>query len=756
MNLDFRTGILKVIQSGTILVRAPNGGALGTGFLVKESGLIVTCAHVVRSGQDAYFDEVDVEFTAGNRRVKAQVLTDFIDAEADVAFLEVGDDIPEECNSLPLGTSEGRTEHEYQSYGFPDIRKWSGGLLSRGMIVGTISDSHGRHLLQLSQSVETKPGFSGAPVWDVRAGLVVGMVAGGVGATRDGSGMPIPVAVTCEAIVAKNPQLKQVPFSIYGKSFQMIEQQTNAFLTSEQGLFIHGGFIHRNESTKLIDALMSGHGGNTAVLLGESGIGKSALLTNIIEEVRAREWPVLAFSLNSVAESVSVTDQLGRQLGLDASPAAVLAEAAGSHKCLIVIDQVDFASRVSGNYPQLKKAVRLLREEAARHPKMRLLFACRGSDYENDIELKEAIKSPKGLSPITLSALTHEIVVDIVARWGWANIAKSLTKKQLDLLSVPLHLRLFRECCDSGDTQLLDFHTSLDLFDKYWAAKQRSIEEHRGRPVAWWDIVKKLAEHMSNEQLLRAPAAILGKDAEDAEVMVSEHVLVREGQHFRFFHESFFDYAFARVFVPERKPVSDLLLGGEQQLFRRSQVRFILSFEREKHREAYERDLKSVFLSPHVRHHVKSAVLDLLKKHSDPTKFEWETLLDGIRFGSLRGQDMWQTIHGSRSWFELLDKQRTLEEWLADISRRQRAIFFLSSVQEEVPDRVVQIIESLAEPLESWRDELILLLDRSDVFVSRLFFEFFLRILDAGILDGIKPSGSFIAGFWSFVHIPRA
>ena len=64
--------------------------------------------------------------------------------------------------------------------------------------------------------------------------------------------------------------------------------------------------------------------------------------------------------------------------------------------------------------------------------------------------------------------------------------------------------------------------------------------------------------------------------ADDAQAMASEHVLIRDAQRYSFFHEGFFDYAFARRFAVRGLALLPLLRSYEQHLFRRAQMQQIL------------------------------------------------------------------------------------------------------------------------------------------------------------------------------------
>ena len=57
----------KVIGPTTIIVRIcqPNGAAIGTGFVVTEEGLIITCAHVVIDTGAGPGDTVRIRYGLG-------------------------------------------------------------------------------------------------------------------------------------------------------------------------------------------------------------------------------------------------------------------------------------------------------------------------------------------------------------------------------------------------------------------------------------------------------------------------------------------------------------------------------------------------------------------------------------------------------------------------------------------------------------------------------------------------------------------
>ena len=61
--------------------------------------------------------------------------------------------------------------------------------------------------------------------------------------------------------------------------------------------------------------------------------------------------------------------------------------------------------------------------------------------------------------------------------------------------------------------------------------------------------------------------------------MASEGVLTFDGRRYGFGHESFLDYCFARLFVNRPQSLVSFLQESEQHLFRRAQVRQVLTLK---------------------------------------------------------------------------------------------------------------------------------------------------------------------------------
>ncbi len=153
---------------------------------------------------------------------------------------------------------------------------------------------------------------------------------------------------------------------------------------------IAGAVIPRKEVADAMNTLSVPSGKSNVLFTGNAGTGKSGVGLQVVEAVRKIGWPVLAFRIDRLATMLSPKD-VGRQLDLPESPVTVLANIAQRQDCLLLIDQLDAVSKVSGRNPQYFNCVGEMINQAKAHPKMRLALLCRKFDIENDERLRPLI-----------------------------------------------------------------------------------------------------------------------------------------------------------------------------------------------------------------------------------------------------------------------------------------------------------------------------------------------------------------------------
>ena len=490
----------------------------------------------------------------------------------------------------------------------------------------------------------------------------------------------------------------------------------------------------------------------TGVLVtGEAGIGKSGVMLQVVEKLLNAGTPVVALRADRLTLT-QLPDDVGDQIGLPGSPAYVLADVAQGQDCVLVIDQLDALSLASGRNTNLFDCIYAIIQQAQAYSNMRILLACRKFDLDNDHRLRRLTDSDGIAETVAVARLAHETVLEVVAKFGLD--ADSLNSKQLDLLSIPLHLKLLSELVADEEIRALNFETAQDLHDRFWDHKQEMLEERLGRPVRWTQVVYALSDHMHGSQTLNAPEVKVEKWKRDTEAMVSEKVLVLENKRYSFFHEGFFDYAFARRFAGSTQSLLDLLASDEQHLFRRAQVRQILLYLRDTEPDRYIANLEETLASPVVRFHIKQVTFALLAELSKPAKEEWNVIsgFAGKDFSEPVTRLAWMTVRRP-SWFRVVASLGLVQQWLDDPDETfvDRTVSILNVIQRELPDRVAELVEPYVGKSVRWNTRLLQLALQGDWSQGRRFLELVLQLIDKGVLDSIESFTRNHSGVW--IHL---
>jgi Ni2+-binding GTPase involved in maturation of urease and hydrogenase len=115
-------------------------------------------------------------------------------------------------------------------------------------------------------------------------------------------------------------------------------------------VIIPNEIIPRGEVQTILNDLTSADRKRGVIISGEAGIGKSNIILQIIQELQENSYPILIFRVDTLT-ATSSPKELGRQLELPESPACVLASIANGRECILVIDQLDAVSEISGRNP---------------------------------------------------------------------------------------------------------------------------------------------------------------------------------------------------------------------------------------------------------------------------------------------------------------------------------------------------------------------------------------------------------------------
>ena len=512
----------------------------------------------------------------------------------------------------------------------------------------------------------------------------------------------------------------------------LIRELTESYAAGIQA-GIGGKVVDREELGQIFSAMDSDEK-RVALVTGKAGAGKSSLMRQAIAEARTRGWTVLALRVDRMEPRLTPRD-VGVSLGLPASPASSLAGVAGGGDCLLAVDQLDAVSLASGRSPDFFDCIGAVLEQTRHHPKMRVISACRKFDLDNDHRLRHLVGDDGIAHEVPLGPFDDATVRKLAANLGLNDTA--LSPRQVELLSLPIHLRLLSEPITDGGVSQMGFRTSKDLYDRFYRFKRERLESVFGLdPAEIQSAVSSMLEYMNKSENLFVPEPILadGQRQKAVSAMASENLIVRDGSRVSFFHESFFDYLFARSVAGSGDfDMATYVVNRNQSLFIRSQVRQILLHQREASPQDALRNVNRLLTDERIRPHLKSIVISLLGSLDDPKKEEWEALEPIL--DSEMSNHVWGAINGSPPWFDLLYRLGIVRRWLANGALADRAAWFIESVHKDRPDAVAKSLSPYIGQPAPWDKRLIGLITRFHFGSGRELFNMAVRVVETGALD---------------------
>jgi len=476
-----------------------------------------------------------------------------------------------------------------------------------------------------------------------------------------------------------------------------IKRSNQRYLESYAPFGIGGAIISRNEAQQALAALTDDEGPAVILLTGNAGTGKSGVIREILSELEVSNSTFLAFRIDNRL-GISSTAALGQALcNRSENPLHTLQSLAPNGRAILFIDQIDAISEVSGRTGAIREVIFEFLDCARMSKSVRIIAACRTYDLTNDSALLQLEKAQR----------VHRIEIKLL---DWASevepllISKgipceAISTKQRELLVLPLNLALFLEVYEHNEMTMA-FQSTTELFDRLVEKKQRAIASRGFPDFGVLPALSHLAQVMSNDQSLDASATVLDHFPHAVDLLATEHLISRVDGRINFFHESLFDYAFARGFVGDRRNVLDFLREDEQPLFRRTQVRQILAMYRQAAQVAYIRQLGELLNSPDVRYHLKDAVMRWLGGLDRMTDAELDVVLALDSPAEQMPPLVRMAVYSQLMLLPVLLRRGLIDRWLSSDfeGRREDALKILRNSAKAFPAEV-------AHALRIWWDE---------------------------------------------------
>lgn len=439
---------------------------------------------------------------------------------------------------------------------------------------------------------------------------------------------------------------------------------------------------------------------------GCAGSGKSGIIRGVIDFLAEKSMKYLVLRIDHYLECNSIIE-LGKSIfNSDESPIVTFKRAYPDRELVVVIDQLDAISEISGRNGAIKRIVSELISECQSFGSIKVVLSCRTFDLENDNSIKGYLSNPERANRINIPKLHWELEVSpILKNCGFDE--SSISEKQKMLLSQPINLAIFLEINDKE----LVFTNSNNLHDEFLKKKKRDIS-NKGYSINWnpVKVLTIIAESMSRKQTLSAPVTLLDDYNRAEEVLQTEGLITCSNNKLSFYHESFFDFLFARSFVSKEISIVDFLLEHEQHLFRRTQVRQILESQRMNNLDGYINDIENLFSNKKIRYHIKDSIAKWMGSLPDPKLEElnlvWKLFYPCTDLNPL----LKNIILTNGQWLVLLLENNRVSVLLESENTRDlnSIIFFLRKNANTAPDQISIILKKWWELDQENRSDYLL------------------------------------------------
>ncbi|MCY4371835.1 MAG: hypothetical protein OXF41_20995 [bacterium] len=477
------------------------------------------------------------------------------------------------------------------------------------------------------------------------------------------------------------------------------------------------------------------------VVDGRAGTGKSKVAFDVATQLDSDGWYVGLARMDSNA-ATSTAIELGHRMGLTESPSVLLAGVTDGTPALLVVDQLDAVSTYSGRMGDNFTAVTEAISEARRAKNLKIMLVVRTVDLEADPRMVSLLRREEQVGRQTVGLLDVE---DIKAHLAHSNMPVPASATTLELLRTPLHFSVFTRL--DGRSRAERYRTLQDLYQEYTAQVRRDIERRVGH-LDWVSITALLVTHMSGNEVLTAPAHLLDTtNQSEVDALVSDGVLVKDDSGIAFFHESYFDYLFARSFVADGDDLCDFLVESRQYLFRRSQTRQVMEYLAGVDRVRFRETVTALLAHDDIRSHLKAVAVSVLRQ-IQPTPEDWQALEEVAWRDSPVGKKLLGLLD-LPGWFEAVDRLGRWDQWLNDPERVNSVFGTLTLAAREQPVRVSDLVRPFIGKSEEWRVRLRSLVSWS---LSSGLVDLTAELIDEGQLDDVRSPIAVNSDFWSLLY----
>lgn len=429
---------------------------------------------------------------------------------------------------------------------------------------------------------------------------------------------------------------------------------SNSFIDKEETIHIDRKQV--NEILIWVDSPLEIDAQPIALLVGDAGMGKTVVLKDVCKKLIDRNIPTLGIKSDKVYSHT--IEGLEKELDFRASLFEMIKSLQSENEIIvIIIDQIDALSQSLSSDRKYLSAYNLLLQKLLKYEGIRVIISVRRFDLNYDPDLS-FIKKNK---TITLGILDEQEVKDILKKLNipFGNFSIRL----LQTLGTPHHLQVF--CSIYNSSLSLDGIQELqDLYDELW--KQKVIQIPITTNVSCDEcrnLLYNVAREMNTQQQIVVKKKFVEANINSVQYLASVNILISDKENIQFFHQTFYDYVYARQFVENGNSILEYVKANSHSLHIRSSVKMILTYLRATDEAEYIKSINYLLRAKNVQFHLKLLVINIIGYIQNPLKEEKQLAKNYLLPNVEMRRYLIESVFG-KIWMEFLIENKILDELL--------------------------------------------------------------------------------------------
>lgn len=421
--------------------------------------------------------------------------------------------------------------------------------------------------------------------------------------------------------------------------------------------------IQRNETQVLLNWLNEdcnrddkGRHLNICLLAGNAGMGKTVILKDLYDQLIDSSIPVLGLKADRLVSSSIV--ELQHKIGLTVPVLDFIELCKEKYpKTVILIDQIDALSQAMSADRNYLRVFKSIIDSYTYDANIRIVVSVRHFDLNYD----PSLRIYKHLKTVNTELFTEDEVKSLLGKAGIVH--SDLSPKLLQLLRTPNHINIFTRlpsAIKSGNS----IKSLQDLYAELYKLKILFVDLAAPvQPVKLKKVLFKIVSKMFDSQSITVSELHFEDYKRELNYLESERLIKIEDAQIQFFHQTFYDFIFAKRFVEKSLSLYKYIHKEDQSIFIRSAVKMIFTYLRQYAPKIFLDELGKIFTDKKILFHIKQLCFSLLLFLEDPTSEE-RKMVSKIMLESSDFELLFFELGRSEKWLELALEKNLINSFL--------------------------------------------------------------------------------------------